>query len=142
MLKFVLNWLTGGALKSITGIFKAYFDKEISEEELKVKLGEAIATGMTEIAKVQGSVVIAELQGQSWLQRNWRAFLALFFALSYWFVIIPYPFLLSWGVLPAVKFGEAGLENMFYLTIVSVGGYIGGKSVEQIATALTRYVGR
>ena len=142
MLKLILNWLSGGVLDAITGTVQAYLNKEISEEEMKAKLGQTLSKGMVEIAQAQGDVVKTELTGESWLQRNWRAFMATAFGFSYWFVIVPYPFLLAWGVLPAVRFGEQGLENMFYLTVVSVGGYIGGKSVENIVAALTRYVGK
>jgi hypothetical protein len=140
MLGLILKWLSGGALTAITGVFEAYFNKKITEEELKVQLGTALAAGMTDIAKTQGDVIKTELTGQDWLQRNWRAILATTSFFSYWFVIFAYPFFLAWGWLPSVKFGEVGLENMFYLTVVCVGGYIGGKSVENIVAALTRYV--
>lgn len=142
MLALVLKWLSGGALTAITGVFEAYFNKKITEEELKVQLGTALAAGMSDIAKVQGDVIMTELKGESWLQRNWRAMLATTSFFSYWFVIFAYPFAVEWGMLPQVKFGEVGLENMFYLTMVCVGGYVGGKSVENIASALIRYVGK
>ena len=70
------------------------------------------------------------------MQRYWRPVVALTAFFSYWFVIIAYPFLHAWGVLPAVRFGEAGLQNMFWLTTVAVGGYIGGRTVEKVTRLL------
>ena len=51
---------------------------------------------------------------------------------SYWFVIVGYPFALAWELVPFVRFGEAGLQNLFWLTTICVGGYIGGRSLEKI----------
>lgn len=139
MLKLILNFLTGGVLTSITGLAKSYFDKEITLERFKTELAGVMLNGYTDIARIQGDVIMAELKGESWLQRNWRALLATGSFASYWFVIIPYPFFIEWGILPAVRFGEVGLNNMFYLTMVCIGGYVGGKSLENITSAVIRY---
>lgn len=139
MFALLLKFLAGGALTSITGLAKSYFDKKITMEQFKVQMAGLLMQGYTDIAKIQGDLIAQELKGDSWLQRNWRAMLAVGSMASYWFVIILYPFLNEWGILPSVRFGEVGLNNLFYLTMVCIGGYVGGKSLENITGAFIRY---
>ena len=116
-------------------LFQLFVDHQagkITKDQLEAEVSKASIQSMTDIAKVQGEVVMAEINGESWLQRNWRPILALTSFFSYWFVIIAYPFAVRWGLLPQVAFGEKGLENLFYLTVTCVGGYIASRSVEKI----------
>ncbi len=97
---------------------------QVTRAEIEAELDKAIAAE-------QGRLVAAEISG-NWLQRAWRPIVALTAFFSYWFVIVGYPFALAWGLLPAVRFGEQGLQNLFWLTVTCVGGYIGGRSAEKI----------
>lgn len=118
---------------NVFGLVEKYINKEITKAELDAGIQKAALESATEIAGHQASVIIAEAQGESWLQRNWRPIVALVAFFSCWFVIFPYAFFVKWGLLPQVFFGEKGLEYFFTLTTVCVGGYIGGRTLEKMA---------
>lgn len=105
---------------------------ELSRETLAAEIERALIANQTQIAGLQRDVIMAEIGGEDWLQRNWRPIVAMTSFFSYWFVIFLYPFLLKAGLVPQVSFGEVGLQNFFYLTTVCVGGYIGGRTIEKV----------
>ena len=120
------------AIKTYQEFLKREESKEVALAKAKEEAIKHLALIESEINKEASSIIKKELSGENWLQRNWRPLVAVTSFFSYWFVIIPYPFLVEYGVLPQVRFGEKGLENMFWLTVVAVGGYIGARSVEKI----------
>ena len=83
--------------------------------------------------EAQAQVIIAEAQGQSWLQRNWRPILMLtiVFIVANNYVIAPYISLFGYKSL-ALELPE----TMWNLMNIGVGGYIVGRSGEKIATAV------
>ncbi len=133
MIGVLARILTGPIVGAVKDVFIKHLDREMSEAEMEAEIQKAVAGTIESVASDQAGIITAEAKGESWLQRNWRPTVALTAFFSYWFVIVAYPFLLSWGVLPPVKFGEIGLQNMFYLTTVCVGGYIGGRTIEKVA---------
>ena len=132
--------LAGPLVQAVLGVFERAQQAKMDKAAIEAELRKAIAARIAEVAatelEARRAVLIAELRGESWLQRNWRPIVALTAFFSYWFVIVAYPFLHAWGWLPAVRFGEAGLQNMFWLTTVAVGGYIGGRTLEKMARLL------
>ena len=83
--------------------------------------------------EAQAKVIIAEAQGPSWLQRNWRPILMLtiVFIVANNYVIAPYISLFGYKSL-ALELPE----TMWDLMNIGVGGYIVGRSGEKIATAV------
>lgn len=83
--------------------------------------------------EAQAKVIIAEAQGQSWLQRNWRPILMLtiVFIVANNYVIAPYISLFGYKSL-ALELPE----TMWNLMNIGVGGYIVGRSGEKIATSV------
>lgn len=83
--------------------------------------------------EAQAKVIIAEAQGESWLQRNWRPILMLTIVLivANNYVIAPYISLFGYKSL-ALELPEA----MWNLMNIGVGGYVVGRSGEKIATAV------
>jgi len=78
----------------------------------------------------QGKIVTAEVQGESWLQRNWRPLLMLIVIviIANNYVLVPY-------------LGAFFPENIHILELpkglwamlnIGVGGYVGGRSAEKI----------
>ncbi len=128
--------LAGPLVKAALDVFERAQQANMDRAAIEAELRKAIAARIAEVAitelQARRDVLIAELRGESWLQRNWRPIVALTAFFSYWFVIVAYPFLHAWGWLPAVRFGEVGLQNMFWLTTVTVGGYIGGRTLEKV----------
>jgi hypothetical protein len=91
-------------------------------DRLKAELAKMLADQNGELARASAQVVSAELAGESWLQRNWRPMLMVFFSVlvgAYWFGWTP------------PNLSEARVEDLFELVKIGVGGYIGGRSVEK-----------
>lgn len=115
------------AISSLVGsvIDKAVPDKG-KAEELKAQITLA---AMNEGAKeLEGAikVITAEAQGESWLQRNWRPLLMLWFAGlvgAHWLGFTP-PNLPSDVVI-----------NLLDIVQVGVGGYVLGRSAEKVTKA-------
>lgn len=96
--------------------------QEIEKEITLVLLKEGNA-----IQKKAADIVIAEVQGESWLQRNWRPSLMVWFSIlvgAYWF-----------GAVPENLSPEA-VEKLFDIIQIGVGGYIVGRSAEKVASTI------
>lgn len=124
--------IVDAVLGPVLGVVSKYIDKEADKDKLKADLEKALIGAGTDLAKTQASTIIAEANGESWLQRNWRPIVALTSFFSCWFVIFPYGFLVQWKILPQIYFGQDGLKYFFTLTTVCVGGYIAGRSAEKV----------
>lgn len=109
-----------------------------SEEKLaaKAKLMEIQAAAMakameaeTAFAELQSKVIIAEAQGSSWMQRNWRPVLMLTFTgiLANNFILAPYFSALTHGAIKVLEFPTA----FWGLLTVGVGGYLAGRTFEK-----------
>ena len=75
------------------------------------------------IAQAAASVVVAESQGESWLQRNWRPLMMMWFAFligGYWFGFVP------------VNMPIEIVGRVFDLVTLGIGGYVAGRSVEKV----------
>lgn len=127
LLAFIAKLLAG----PLFDYLKSRDATQLSREALEAEIEKALIAQQQAIAGEQAKIILAETGG-NWLQRGWRPTVALVSFFSYWFVIVGYPFTVAWGVLPYVRFGEAGLQNLFWLTSISVGGYIASRGVEKV----------
>ncbi len=136
MTSLIVSALAGPLVSALKEIFLRHADARVSESVLQAEVEKAVREALAHTERValkaRRDVLKAELAGESWLQRHWRPLVALTAFFSYWFVIIAYPFLHAWGLLPAVRFGEEGMRNMFWLAALAVGGYIGGRTLEKV----------
>jgi CBS domain containing-hemolysin-like protein len=119
-------------LTSIVGLVGKAIDKAVPDasqaQELKARVTEHVmALGATEL---QGAIaiILAEVQGESWLQRNWRPLLMLtciaIIANNY----VLYPYLkLFFAAAPLLELPDA----LWELLKIGVGGYVVGRSVEK-----------
>ena len=115
------------AISSLVGsvIDKAIPDKT-KAEELKAQITLA---AMNEGAKeLEGAVriITAEAQGESWLQRNWRPILMLFFA-----GLVG----AHWLGFTAPNLPPDVVINLLDIVQVGVGGYVLGRSAEKVTKA-------
>lgn len=117
-------------LKVAPAIFKVIDDfvedKDLSSR-LKHELSTQIVDSQSQIARAAADVVVAEIQGESWLQRNWRPLLMVWFSIligGYWFGFVP------------INMPVAIVEQMFTLVQIGIGGYVVGRSGEKIAKAI------
>ncbi len=103
-------------------------DRVVPDKDLAIKLKHELSTQMAQsdsaIARASADVVIAEVQGESWLQRNWRPLLMIWFSIligGYWFGFVP------------VAMPVEIVSQLFTLVQIGVGGYVVGRSGEKIA---------
>lgn len=109
-------------------VTKAVPDKDM-QQKIKGELGQELLKSQDEIAKLSAANVKAEIEGHSWLQRNWRPCLMFVFMaiLVNNFILVPYAVAFGLSV-PMLEFPQA----FWGLLTVGVGGYIGGRTVEKI----------
>lgn len=114
-------------------------DKFLPDEDARMKLrSELLSQAMnaeSELYKAQGSIITAEAQGESWMQRNWRpiTMLTFVFIIANNYVIAPYAeFIVSlFGgtlTLPTLEIPN----GMWGLLQVGIGGYIVSRGAEKI----------
>jgi hypothetical protein len=126
------NFLIGPITSLISNVLDRVLPERMSEaERAKIQaqiVSELIKADWNTIEK-QAQVILAEAQGQSWLQRNWRPILMLTIVaiVANNYLIYPYLSLFTTKViileLP---------EKLWNLMTIGVGGYIAGRSAEKI----------
>lgn len=141
MLALVLKFLSGSVLTQISGIVQKYMDKQITEAECRAQVAETLAPELSKIAQAQADVLVAEMAG-NWLQRSWRPLTALAFASIPVFYGLVTPIAVAWFNMPAPRIGDALLSWIMQAVMVCLGGYIGAKSVESVATTIGTYFGK
>jgi hypothetical protein len=82
----------------------------------------------TQLLEAQSNIVVAEAQGQSWLQRSWRPITML--------VFLGLVMLDSFGMLANPLAPEA-----WTLLQIGLGGYVVGRSVEKITPRISDAIG-
>lgn len=138
----MLPLLLSTFLQVLKGPLREILDKAIPDADLKARLESEIATRLSVEAQAlmaaRGAVLEAEITRGSWLARNWRPLLMFFIMglLAIYGLLLPLAdmaagqhiaFSPRWGDIPA---------PLWDLLAISVGGYIGGRSVEKIAAIL------
>jgi len=99
---------------------------QLAEIQLRLRL-EAMKHIET-LAQTQASVVLGEIQGKSWMQRNWRPLLMMIciIIIANNFIIAPYVAAFG-GVSVALELPQ----QLWALMTIGVGGYIGGRTYEK-----------
>lgn len=121
--------ITGiGALSSLVekGLEKFFPDKAKLAEATNALITPILAF-IQEAVKHQAAIIIAEAQGESWLQRNWRPLVMINFAVllnAYWFGFA------------IENLAEAERLALFDIIKLGLGGYVIGRSGEKIAESL------
>jgi Holin of 3TMs, for gene-transfer release len=87
----------------------------------------------SKLLDAQSQIVLAEAKGESWLQRNWRPLMMVWFAVllgMYWFGVTP----------PNIT--QETLNHLFTLLEIGIGGYIVGRSAEKIIPQVVATLGK
>lgn len=114
--------IVSDVVKGIVDIGKKFIvdkDKRLEfESELQTKGVDLISRAIEK----QAEIIVAEASGESWLQRNWRPVLMLWFAGlvgAHWLGITP------------PNLPEAVVINLLDIVQIGIGGYIIGRSAEK-----------
>jgi len=138
MFAILAKLLTGPLLVKITSIFVEYQKRKGTEAEFRAEVEKAILSTFADVSRTQGSIIEAEMRGESWMQRNWRPVTAIAFAFIVFFYGIITPVLVGWFGFPPVRVGDQLLEWIMQAVMVCLGGYIGGRSLEKIVGMIVR----
>lgn len=119
----MLPALIGPLLSGILGVVdKAVEDKD-QANVIKAKLNEMAVTGAFKELEAAAKIIVAEAQGESWLQRNWRPLLMVMFG-----AIVANNYIL----VPIFNTPAADIPpDMWDLLKLGVGGYVVGRTVEK-----------
>ena len=98
-------------------------DKQ-AREAAKLQLAELEQSGELQEIATKANVVMAEIQGDSWLQKSWRPIVMLWLSGlvgAHWFGFTP------------ENLTEDAIEGLFTLVQLGLGGYVVGRSAEKVA---------
>lgn len=109
--------------------------EQLKLQTLSVQIGMAseILGYEQKLVESQASVIKAEAEGASWLQRNWRPILMLtiVFIVANNYLINPYlKAMFDWNIVLELP------DQLWTLMTIGVGGYLAGRSGEKIAESV------
>jgi len=114
-------------LKPISDVVNNVIDKVAVDATTKEQLKKEIATQLITVDasefEQRAKIVLAEVNGESWLQRNWRPMLMIWFAIlvgAHWFGMTP------------ENLDKIAISKLFDIVQLGVGGYIIGRSGEKM----------
>ena len=118
-----------GLVPSIGESIKKFVKDKDLAAQLTHDINAKLVNLQSDVVQAKASIIVAEAQGQSWIQRNWRPITMLTFVgiIANNYILVPY----------AVAFGSTVpmLEippGMWGLLTVGIGGYIGGRTYEKV----------
>ncbi|GAA6184858.1 MULTISPECIES: 3TM-type holin [Alteromonadaceae] len=117
-------------------VLKKQLDEIRAGVQLKmIELEHKVLEYETKVLQAQQAVIVAEAQGKSWIQRNWRPVLmmVIIFIVANNYILFPYLNLFT----DKVAMLELP-EELFTLLTVGVGGYVVGRSGEKIAQSMRK----
>ena len=128
--------IIGSVVEKVLGIV----DKSIPDKDLAAKMKQEIELLVTQLdynsldkeIQAKADVLIAEIKGQSALQRNWRPILMLTIVAIVANNYLLYPYLTLFGFKATTLILPTELWNLMTL---GVGGYILGRSGEKIVSS-------
>jgi len=130
--------IIGSLIDAGINLFKSYFPPDLTpEQKAKLEEGEqafkqSLTNSLIDYSKTileqQASIVRAEAQGDSWLQKSWRpiTMLVFVFIIANNYILFPYLSLFTNKVV------ELNIPpDMWGLLKLGLGGYVIGRSVEK-----------
>lgn len=114
-------------LPIVDKVIASVFPDEDKRNEARLKLFELQASAEAKMLEHQVSTILAEANGDSWLQRNWRPVTMLTFVS----LVVA-----KWLGFAAPGISEAIELKLFDIIEIGLGGYVIGRSAEKVAKAL------
>ena len=129
MLAWLTKFLAGPLIDKIVGLFASMQDRKLSEYEIRAEVEKQVLSTIADVTRTQGDVIMAEMKGESPLQRLWRPITALLFVwIVFWFGFLQ-PLFVGWFGLPPLRVGDTLLLQIIDLVKLCLGGYIGGRTL-------------
>lgn len=127
-------------IEPVTGLVSEYIEDADKRAEFETKLRLALMQQESSFVEASRDIVVAEAQGESWLQRNWRPVTMLSFVAIIVNNYILVPWLLALGV-ETVAVLEIP-DGMWGLLTVGLGGYVVGRTLEKTGSGVNINVGQ
>lgn len=121
--------ILAGLVKPVTDLISEFVEDPDEAARINAAITAKMLDKEGDLVKAQASIIVAEAQGQSWAQRNWRpaAMLVFVFILLNNYVIVPYANAFGAQV-PILEIPP----GMWLLLQIGIGGYIAGRTVEKV----------
>jgi len=116
--------IISSAIKPMFGIVDKFVADKDKAAQLKFEISNSLIGLDSKIADAQKSIIVAEANGESWLQRNWRPVTMLTFAgliVAHWLGYTP------------ENLPETQVMALLDIVKVGLGGYVVGRSAEKFA---------
>ncbi|RDD29922.1 hypothetical protein CR161_03910 [Prosthecochloris sp. ZM] len=133
--------IIGQLISPITGVVDSVLKRVLPAEkvdektrlEISAEMQKALLQADWKEVEARAKILVAEIQGSSAAQRNWRphlmylimglmVFNGVLVPLINAFTAVQLPVLQAWSAIP---------DQMWQLLTVSVGGYVGGRTIEK-----------
>jgi hypothetical protein len=119
----------------VTDLVSEYIPDADKRAEFETKLRMALMDQESSFIEASRDIVVAEAQGESWLQRNWRPIIMLTFGaiLANNYILVPY--------VPGAVVLEIP-DGMWSLLTIGLGGYVVGRTIEKTGSGVSINVGQ
>lgn len=124
----VLASVAAPLLKGLFDVVDQSIEDKDQAARIKSLLQQKVLDGQAKEIEAAANIIVAEAQGESWLQRNWRPMLMCLFGLIVANNYIVGPYLALFGG-PSLMLDLS--PDMWDLLKIGVGGYVVGRSVEK-----------
>lgn len=121
-------------LNTVNNVIDKIFPDKTEAEKAKAEIQRAVLGIDRAIIEESAKIILGEVQGQSWLQRNWRPLLMLSIVSIVVNNYIVYPYLSMFTTKVVILDLPADLWGLMK---IGVGGYIIGRSTEKIAESVS-----
>ncbi len=110
-------------LKPAFSIIDKFIEDKDQATQVKAQLQVQASNELSKLVEQKANIIIAEAKGESWLQRNWRPILMLWFA-----VLVG----CHWLGLTAEGLSDNVVVKLLSIIQLGIGGYIIGRTGEKM----------
>ena len=128
--------ILGALLPGLMELISKYITKEEDKVKLQSEITKHILSNEKSVIEASRDVVKAEVESESILAKNWRPILMyLLMVLLVWIIAIAPVF----GLVESTKTSLAAVpSDLWNLLMIGMGGYILGRSAENITKSITK----
>jgi len=130
----IVSTLVTGLAAPITNLVSEFVEDKDKTREIEGKIKTLLEQNAAQIEQKAADVIIAEAQGESWLQRSWRPMTILFFLFIVFWNAVVVPIVWAMGYpLPTLEAMSAVPPQVWQIILLGLSGYVGGRSFEKIS---------